>query len=37
MDLAACLGAVAAADADAIQALGLRVKRMLRALTSPAR
>ena len=37
VDLAACLGAVTAADAEAIQALGLRVKRMLRALTAPAR
>ncbi len=32
MDLAAAIGALAPAEAEAIQALGLRVKRMLRAL-----
>ena len=32
VDLAAAIGAVSASDADTIQALGLRVKRMLRAL-----
>ena len=37
VDLAACLGAIAPADAEAIQALGLRVKRMLRALGTGAR
>ena len=37
VDLAAALGAFAPAEAEAVQALGLRVKRMLRALTSRAR
>jgi four helix bundle protein len=32
VDLAAAIGALAASEAEAIQALGLRVKRMLRAL-----
>ncbi len=32
VDLAAAIGALANAEAEAIQALGLRVKRMLRAL-----
>jgi len=32
VDLAAALGAMAGADAAEMQALGLRVKRMLRAL-----
>jgi four helix bundle protein len=32
VDLAAAIGALALAEAEAIQAIGLRVKRMLRAL-----
>ncbi len=32
VDLASAIGALASAEAEAIQALGLRVKRMLRAL-----
>ncbi len=32
VDLAAAIGALASAEGEAIQALGLRVKRMLRAL-----
>ncbi len=32
VDLASAIGALAASEAEAIQALGLRVKRMLRAL-----
>jgi four helix bundle protein len=37
LDLAGCIGALAPSEAEAVQALGLRVKRMLRALSARAR